>query len=111
MENFDLMAKDYDTDKRADRATVIADEIRRHVGAGKGSAIEFGCGTGLVGLQLADDFAELTLLDSSVEMVRQAAAGGVKLPGGVCPVLRFIGRRAGAHGDGLYFFVFGAAPY
>ena len=72
MENFDLMAKDYDTDKRADRAMVIADEIRRHIGAGKGTAIEFGCGTGLVGLQLANDFAELTLLDSSVEMVRQA---------------------------------------
>ena len=72
MENFDLMAKDYDTEKRADRATVIADEIRRRVDAKKGSAIEFGCGTGLVGLQLANDFAELTLLDSSVEMVRQA---------------------------------------
>ena len=71
MENFDLMAKDFDTDKRTSRAKVIADEIRKHVSAGEKSAIEFGCGTGLVGLQLADCFKTLLLIDTSVEMVRQ----------------------------------------
>ena len=71
MENFDLMAKDFDTNKRTDRAKVIADEIRRHILADEKSAMEFGCGTGLVGLQLADCFKTLLLLDSSVEMVHQ----------------------------------------
>jgi len=71
VENFDLMAKDFDTDKRTARAKAIADEIRRHILAGRKSAIEFGCGTGLVGLQLVDSFKTLLLIDSSVEMVRQ----------------------------------------
>ena len=71
MENFDLMARDFDTDKRIIRAKVIANEIRGHILAGGKSAIEFGCGTGLVGLQLADCFKTLLLIDSSVEMVCQ----------------------------------------
>ena len=87
MENFDLMAKDYDTSKRAARATAIADEIRRHIGAGKGTAIEFGCGTGLVGLQLAADFDSLLLLDASIEMVRKVDA---KLTAVNCPAVSAI---------------------
>lgn len=42
MENFDLMAMDYDTDKRKERAKVIADKIRSHVAHGKEKiAMEF----------------------------------------------------------------------
>ena len=72
MENFDVMAKDFDTDKRITRAKIIADKIRSHItSVHKKSAIEYGCGTGLVGLQLANDFKSLLLIDSSVEMVNQ----------------------------------------
>ena len=72
MENFDAMAKGFDTDIRITRAKIIADKIRSHITSKhKKSAIEYGCGTGLVGLQLANDFKSLLLIDSSFEMVKQ----------------------------------------
>lgn len=73
MENFDLMAKNYDTDSRMERAKVIANKIRLHVTSGKEkSAMEYGCGTGLIGLELASIFKSLLLVDSSYEMILQA---------------------------------------
>ena len=72
MENFDLMAKDFDTAERIKRAKAIAGEIRLHVHDGdKKSAIEYGCGTGLVGFQLIDDFREILFVDSSSGMIEQ----------------------------------------
>lgn len=71
MESFDSRAKDYDTDKRVERARAISGEIRAHVAGAGGSALEYGCGTGLVGLQLADAFASLMLVDSSPGMIEQ----------------------------------------
>ena len=72
MENFDAMAKNYDTDKRINRAKIIANKIRLHVSSEhKRSAMEYGCGTGLVGLQLVNDFKSLLLIDSSIEMINQ----------------------------------------
>jgi len=72
MENFDQMAEGYDTDKRIKRAAIIADEIRSHIAAeADKSALEFGCGTGLVGLALKDLFSKLFLVDSSPEMIKQ----------------------------------------
>jgi len=72
MEDFNLMAKGYDTDKRAERAKIIADEIRCHVHNGQEkTALEFGCGTGLVGLNLADDFKSLLFVDAFSAMVEQ----------------------------------------
>ena len=79
-ENFDAMAQGFDTGRRIDRAEIIADEIRGHITSGRGkSAIEFGCGTGLVGLQLASDFDKLLLIDSSAEMVKQVEQKIAKL--------------------------------
>jgi len=72
MDIFDSMAKDFDTDVRAKRAKVTADEIRMHIVDGRAkSAIEYGCGTGLVGLQLINDFNTLLFVDSSAEMIKQ----------------------------------------
>ena len=72
MENFNAMAKDYDTQPRAVRANTIADKIRTRITSGQEkSAIEFGCGTGLVGLQLLNAFISLNLIDSSPEMINQ----------------------------------------
>ena len=72
MENFDAMAVGYDTDNRIRRAKIIADKINKHIEAGpKKSALEYGCGTGLVGLYLMDDFESLLFVDSSPEMLNQ----------------------------------------
>lgn len=72
MDNFDLLAENYDTKMRIERAKAIADEIRTHIIDGyKKSAIEFGCGTGLVGIQLINDFKEILFVDSSSKMAAQ----------------------------------------
>jgi len=72
MENFNLMAEGFDTDKRLDRAKIIANKIKSHIVDGhKKTAMEYGCGTGLVGLQLEDVFNKLLLVDSSAEMINQ----------------------------------------
>ena len=72
MNEFDLVAKDYDTDIRIKRAHVIADKIRTHVAdGGTKSAVDYGCGTGLVGLQLSGEFMRLLFVDSSSEMIAQ----------------------------------------
>ena len=73
MDCFDAAAKDFDTDWRIDRARIIADKIRTHIAVGcDRSAIEYGCGTGLVGFELINDFKTLLLIDSSPEMIKQA---------------------------------------
>lgn len=72
MVDFDTMAAGYDTDRRANRAIVIADAIRSRIAYEKGlSAMEFGCGTGLVGMNFIDVFESLTFLDSSRGMIEQ----------------------------------------
>jgi len=72
MENFDTMAKDFDTDRRAKRAEVISDEIRSHIIDGHTkTALEYGCGTGLVGCRLINDFNSILFVDSSPEMIDQ----------------------------------------
>lgn len=72
MENFDLMAKAYDTDSRIERAKAIASEIRLHISGGdKKTAIEYGCGTGLIGLQLIDAFSDILFVDPSAGMIEQ----------------------------------------
>jgi len=72
MENFDAMAKKFDTDRRIERAKAISDEIRLQVLDGRNkSALEYGCGTGLIGFQLICDFKSMLFVDSSVGMIEQ----------------------------------------
>ena len=72
MDDFNLMAKDFDTDRRVERAKIIADEIRLHISDGHiKSALEYGCGTGLVGIQLINDICSLLFVDSSCAMIEQ----------------------------------------
>ena len=72
MENFDSYAVSFDTPLRMQRARRIAEEIRMHLPAGqKKSALEFGCGTGLLGLQLLDSFSSLTFMDTSPKMLEK----------------------------------------
>ena len=70
MNKFDIMAKDYDTDNRKIRAEAIAKELLTFIQAdGTKSAVEYGCGTGIVGLQIANAFSSLVLVDSSAGMI------------------------------------------
>ena len=63
---FDDLAKNWDTGYRIARAKAVADEVRVWVPVGgRSRMLEFGCGTGLLGLNLVDDVGSLTLLDSS----------------------------------------------
>lgn len=73
IELFDQMASRYDTEERVQVARRIAATIRQRVGDGKGKrALDYGCGTGLVGLELAGLFDSLLLVDAAEGMVRQA---------------------------------------
>ena len=57
-------------DKRINRAKIIADEISNSVGFNENnSAMEFGCGTGLVSFNLYDKFRSIALFDSSKGMI------------------------------------------
>ena len=68
--SFDNYAKTWDTDKRINRAKIIANEISNSIDINENySAMEFGCGTGLVSFNLYDKFKKITLIDSSKGMI------------------------------------------
>ena len=68
--SFDDYAKTWDTDKRINRAKKVANEIRNSIDSENNySAMEFGCGTGLVSFNLYDKFKKITLIDSSNGMM------------------------------------------
>lgn len=69
---FDAMAINYDTSERMEIAKITSDAIREYVRDGKDkSAIDFGCGTGLVGMNLLKDFHIITFLDSAKNMTER----------------------------------------
>ncbi len=69
---FETMANRYDTAERIQIAKVASDAIREYlVDADDKNAIDFGCGTGLVGINLLDDFKSVLFLDTSQNMVNQ----------------------------------------
>ncbi|WP_163654857.1 class I SAM-dependent methyltransferase [Listeria sp. PSOL-1] len=70
---FDQMAKKYDTEERIYIASQIANEIKHYLGPESKTkkAIDFGTGTGLVGLQLATEFKELIMIDIAKQMIEQ----------------------------------------
>ena len=68
--SFDNYAKTWDTDERIDRAKIVANEISKSIDINKNySAMEFGCGTGLVSFNIYDKFKKITLVDSSKGMI------------------------------------------
>ncbi|AZN42406.1 class I SAM-dependent methyltransferase [Paenibacillus albus] len=69
---FEAMAGNYDNEERAQIARIASDAIREYIENGSDkSAIDFGCGTGLVGLNLLDEFEHIVFLDSSPNMLEQ----------------------------------------
>ncbi len=68
--DFNEHAKTWDTDKRIERAKIISKEIAAKVNRKNGlTAMEFGCGTGLVSFNLEEMFDEIMLVDSSEGML------------------------------------------
>lgn len=92
-DKFDMIADRYDTPERIEIAKVSADAIRGYLvdangatgatdaidanvanaanGANAKHAIDFGCGTGLIGLNLLDDFGSMLFLDTSPNMIQR----------------------------------------
>lgn len=69
---FETMANVYDTDARIEIAKIAADEIRRGLlDTHHKSAIDFGCGTGLVGISLINEFKSIFFMDTSQNMIDQ----------------------------------------
>lgn len=71
MASFDERAKDWDSDPaKVERAMVVAQAIRAALPPAPGmTALEYGCGTGLLSFALKDDFASITLADTSQGML------------------------------------------
>lgn len=72
---FEQMAKRYDTEERIELAKVIVKEVRKELQNFKSkSLIDYGSGTGLVSLELADLVDSILLVDSSKQMLDVANA-------------------------------------
>ena len=69
--NFDERAKDWDTDPmKVNRAKTVAEAIRRAISLVKNmSALEYGCGTGLLSFALQSDLGKIALADTSQGML------------------------------------------
>ena len=83
MTNFDERAKDWDTDPmKVNRAKTVAEAIRRAIPLAENmSALEYGCGTGLLSFALQSDLGRITLADTSQGMLdvlsEKVAASGM----------------------------------
>jgi ubiquinone/menaquinone biosynthesis C-methylase UbiE len=71
MTNFDERAKDWDSDPmKVHRAKTVAEAIRGAIPlTQKMSALEYGCGTGLLSFALQSDLGQITLADTSQGML------------------------------------------
>lgn len=68
--NFDDKARDWDTSERRQRAQAVAQAIRDRVPlTDQTRVIEVGAGTGLLGLELAEEVGEMVLTDPSAGML------------------------------------------
>ncbi len=71
-DKFEMIADSYDTSERIQISKVSSDAIREYlVDAKSKNAIDFGSGTGLVGMNLLNDFNSILFLDTSQNMINQ----------------------------------------
>lgn len=68
---FNEMAKRYDNEERRHLAGVILNELKQHLGETEDKVLlDYGAGTGLLGLELADSFQKVHVADASSQMVK-----------------------------------------
>lgn len=68
---FDRMAGKYDKEERIALANTIAAEMKKYFPHDANNILlDYGCGTGLIGLQFKDDFKKLIFSDISGEMLK-----------------------------------------
>ena len=74
MSEFDQKAGDWDKNRmNLERTEAVAAQLKKLIPNRPGlSALEFGAGTGLLSFHLKDRFSEITLMDSSKEMLNVA---------------------------------------
>ena len=72
MSEFDARAREWDKDKmHMDRSVAIAAELKKMIPLDHSmKALEYGAGTGILSFLLKDQFSEITLMDSSQEMIK-----------------------------------------
>ncbi|WP_422658906.1 class I SAM-dependent methyltransferase [Paenibacillus sp. EC2-1] len=71
-DKFEMIASTYDNSERTHTAKVSSDAIREYlIEANHKKAIDFGCGTGLVGMNLVNDFDSILFMDTSPNMINQ----------------------------------------
>lgn len=71
-DKFEMIANVYDTPERVEIAKISSEAIREYLVDSKNkNAIDFGCGTGLVGMNLLNDFKSILFLDTSQKMINQ----------------------------------------
>ncbi len=71
-DKFEMIANIYDTSERIQIAKVSSNAIREYlVDTESKNAIDFGCGTGLVGMNLLNEFNSMLFLDTSQNMLHQ----------------------------------------
>ncbi|MEY8353412.1 class I SAM-dependent methyltransferase [Lachnospiraceae bacterium 54-53] len=71
-DKFEMIANIYDTSERIQIAEASSNAIREYlVDAKNKNAIDFGCGTGLVGMNLLNEFYSVLFLDTSQNMITQ----------------------------------------
>jgi ubiquinone/menaquinone biosynthesis C-methylase UbiE len=82
MNDFDERARDWDSDPmKVERARIVAEAIRSALPLRPGmTALEYGCGTGLLSFCLRADFASFTLADTSQGML-DVLSGKIKAAG------------------------------
>ena len=72
MSSFDARAREWDKDKmHMERSLAIAAELEKMIPVNHSmKALEYGAGTGILSFLLKDRFSEITLMDSSTEMIK-----------------------------------------
>lgn len=71
-DKFEMIADRYDTPERIQIAKISSNAIREYLVEPQNKrAIDFGCGTGLVGMELLHDFKSILFLDTSQNMLDQ----------------------------------------
>lgn len=71
-DKFETIANIYDNPERIQIAKISSDAIREYLVDTKSkNAIDFGCGTGLVGIELLNAFNSMLFVDTSQNMINQ----------------------------------------